>query len=399
MPISSDVSHRRARARTGVQVVANVSTASVLERQQPMQTVQIWDVAPDSAGARDAVELSALSSDETERLLEDVIVRRPQLLGRGMALVGRQVPTAGGPLDLLGVDEDGRLVVFELKRGLLTRDAVAQVLDYASDLVEKGEEDLARLIESNSGRLGIPSVEDFADWYSQQYPGSDGPLSQAPRMVIVGLGVDDRARRITAFLTQRSVEIQLLTFHAFASAGGLLLARLVEGEATKPPPPTPGQNKEANRRILLESAKQLGVDESIEAVATFVAGRLPGAYQWPGKTSYSFSLQEQTDAGRPTLRAYVTIYLDFKRKGAVLLNITPRASQAGGPAIGELVAAVGSSHTRVPGNQYVEYEIQLTPPVWQMHHAKFDAALRAIYTGWQSLGVREAVQPADLSEE
>ena len=37
-------------------------------------------------------------------------------------------------MDLLGVDQDGRLTVFELKRGILTRDAVAQSLDYASDL-------------------------------------------------------------------------------------------------------------------------------------------------------------------------------------------------------------------------------------------------------------------------
>jgi hypothetical protein len=103
-------------------------------------------------GVREAVAMLPASTDEAERLLEDLIVREPNLLGRGMALVGRQLPTAGGPLDVLGVDQDGRLVVFELKRGVLTREAVAQVLDYASDLAEQGEEHLARLIETNSGR-------------------------------------------------------------------------------------------------------------------------------------------------------------------------------------------------------------------------------------------------------
>ena len=57
------------------------------------------------------------------------------MLERGLRLVGRQtLMTGGGYLDLLAVDGNGRLVVFELKRGFLSRDAVAQVIDYASDL-------------------------------------------------------------------------------------------------------------------------------------------------------------------------------------------------------------------------------------------------------------------------
>ena len=71
---------------------------------------------------------------DTEELLEETLVKNPGMLIPGLRLVGRQTPTEGGPLDLLGVDEDGRLVVFELKRGTLSRDAVAQIIDYASDL-------------------------------------------------------------------------------------------------------------------------------------------------------------------------------------------------------------------------------------------------------------------------
>ena len=50
------------------------------------------------------------------------------MLMPGLTLVGRQTPTGSGWLDLLGVDEDGKLVVFELKRGKLTREAVAQAI-------------------------------------------------------------------------------------------------------------------------------------------------------------------------------------------------------------------------------------------------------------------------------
>jgi hypothetical protein len=347
-----------------------------------MQNIELWDIAPDGQGGRDAIPMVAAPSDEAERLLEDLIVRQPNLLGRGIALIGRQLPTSGGPLDLIGVDQDGRIVVFELKRGLLTRDAVAQILDYASDLVEKGEEQLARLVETNSGRNGIPTLDDFADWYSQQYPDSDGPLSLPPRMILVGLGADERAKRITSFLTQRSVEIELLTFYAFRSENRLFFARLSESEVPKPSAVSPA-NKESNRRALHELAEQYGVKDLMEEIAAFVAIRLPGAYQWPGKSSYAFSLQEQTDAGRPTLRAYVTLYVDLKKKGNVVFYIVPRAARAGGEAVLSLVEGVGSQQARSPKTQYVEHEIRLDRGLWSRHKDLFDHALKAIYAGWQ----------------
>ena len=92
-----------------------------------MEDIKLWEL--------DGSKANPLSSNiqlESEQLLEDTLVANPNLLLDGLTLVGRQMPTEGGPLDLLGVDGDGRLVVFELKRGTLSRDAVAQVIDYAS---------------------------------------------------------------------------------------------------------------------------------------------------------------------------------------------------------------------------------------------------------------------------
>ena len=83
----------------------------------------------------------------------------PDLLMDGLTLIGRQVSTDGGPLDLLGIDADGRLVVFELKRGTLTRDAVAQVLDYASGLATLDTVRFGALIEKHSGRHGVDRIE------------------------------------------------------------------------------------------------------------------------------------------------------------------------------------------------------------------------------------------------
>ena len=102
-----------------------------------MKRIQLWLVSKDGA-AVSAVPVDEVQNTETEQLLEDILVASPELVEPGLKLIGRQVPTDGGPLDLLGVDQNGRLTVFELKRGTLTRGAVAQSLDYASDLKNGG---------------------------------------------------------------------------------------------------------------------------------------------------------------------------------------------------------------------------------------------------------------------
>ena len=260
-----------------------------------MQKIKLWSVES-SGSTRKATAVADIDTTETEQQLEDLLVNSPDLLMDNLTLVGRQLPTEGGPLDLLGVDADGRLVLFELKRGTLTRDAVAQALDYASDLAVLGEDKFARLIDEHSGQNGIEAREGFADWYQQEFPNEIGLLTNPPKIVLVGLGADERARRIVNFLAQRGIEIQLLTFHGFTHEGKLFLARQVESIA-----PTPTRNsatKESNQAVLHEAAEQLGVKEFLEEVASFIEARMPG-YRWPGKTAYSFSLQEKTSEGRP----------------------------------------------------------------------------------------------------
>ena len=95
-----------------------------------------------------AARVDGVDAVAAEKLLEDILAHSPEVLMEGLTIIGRQNETAGGPLDLLGLDDDGKLVVFELKRGELTRDAVAQVLDYASWLAaleSDGERVVVRL--------------------------------------------------------------------------------------------------------------------------------------------------------------------------------------------------------------------------------------------------------------
>ena len=143
-----------------------------------MDEVKIWAVDGDS----NVEPLARKGQTDTESLLEETLVRNPDLLIPGLRLVGRQTPTEGGPLDLLGVDEDGRLVVFELKRGTLSREAVAQIIDYASDLDSKSDVELAEHIAAHSGAGSIENIDDFEEWYGRKHrcPKPGLPQAAAP---------------------------------------------------------------------------------------------------------------------------------------------------------------------------------------------------------------------------
>ncbi len=199
-----------------------------------MEETKIWAVEGTSA-----TQLDTTNQMETEGLLEDILTANPDMLEDGLQLVGRQTSTAGGPLDLLGVDSDGVLVVFELKRGALNREAVAQVIDYASALNAMDEDNLSRHIENRSGKLGIERIDNFEDWYdklrkSNELPEGGLESLTPPRMVLVGLGVDDTTERMVNYMVNTGMPISLLTFYGFVGSDGkTLLARNLEVDSDR----------------------------------------------------------------------------------------------------------------------------------------------------------------------
>ena len=139
-----------------------------------------------------------------------MLVKNPDMLMPGLTLVGRQTPTDTGPLDLLGIDEDGRLVVFELKRDKPTRDAVAQAIDYCSYLESLPRNDITDYIEQNSGTKGIYKFDDLVEWYYENHREKELSSLRPTKIVIVGLGTDVVAQRMVGFLSKSGVEISLL---------------------------------------------------------------------------------------------------------------------------------------------------------------------------------------------
>lgn len=301
--------------------------------------LKLWSI--NGTGAVEPV--SQLAQMTTELEFENLLVANPDMLEPDLQLVGRQTPVAGGWLDLLAVDGDGRLVVYELKRGQLARDAVTQILDYASALDAMTGADLARHVAERSGTAGVKPIGDFEQWYADRFGGDDLSRLFPPRMVLIGLGVDAAAERIARFVSAGPVDLSLITFHGFQRDGETLLARQIDVSADDPERRAHrGQGTVAERRAKLRDYLEAGdYWQLFDRVCGDIRTCLPekGRSETPGSKGISFALT-LPDNPQQHRRVFGVLagYLDA---GVYCVSILPNAIEwTGDEALERLQASV-----------------------------------------------------------
>ena len=347
-------------------------------------SMKMWAIDDANKGAR---LVQSASETETEKALEEVLVSNPEMLMPGLTLVSRQSQTDKGNLDLLGVDADGRLVVFELKKGTLTREAVAQVIDYGSWLESQTETELAMYVASQSGKNGIDKIDDFEAWYDIRRRKQLVELKPI-RMVLVGLGADARAHRMVEFLAQRDVDISLLKFCAYTYQGQTLLARHVEGSGESSefaPGRTPSQAE--RRRMLTERAKELGMDDLWEdAIKTLGIPFDRDAKQ----ASITFSLPGIRLPGRTppkTVNVYSTHSVAIDSPGKIRVTFFPAAVHVCKDRFeikGMPIRFKAEKPPNAPQTEQVEQQrfCQLNGDDWNQHKKALTALVNDVHEAW-----------------
>ena len=355
-----------------------------------MEEIKIWAI--DGSGA--VADLEPAGQTETENLLEDALVNRPDLLLEDLVLVGRQTQTEGGRLDLLGVDGDGRLAVFELKRETLHRDAVAQVIDYASSLDSMNLVALAEYIsEKSSQHDDIDTIEDFEDWYSQY---SEDLESLKPlRMVLVGLGVDPDAERMVKFLAESvGMDMSLITFHGFNHDGKTILAKQVEVEGRGNIDNRSGSRKltmEQRRASLNSLVREFGVEGLFDSVTEMFKENWPESTHIPTAKGIGLSIRLPGRSGhRGDNPAYVGIYP--KKGGEVVIAFYQKAVELSEDAFSQPIEAVPCE--RDPSNpnllenigtrtDFPKTAFPLTSEMWEIDKEQLTALVKSLYEAWQ----------------
>lgn len=174
-----------------------------------------------------------------ERELEDWVEANPQVLvgDEPLLIIGRQVNTPVGVVDLLALDSDGAGVIVELKRAPNQRDVIAQALEYAAWSAGLDGEAIREIadqyLQRKGGGLGFPQA-----W--QQAFGTElesTELNTRQRIIVVIEGENERLSAVTRFLRASGVDISLLEYRYFCTESGDELFSIDKQVSDEDPPP------------------------------------------------------------------------------------------------------------------------------------------------------------------
>jgi Holliday junction resolvase-like predicted endonuclease len=200
---------------------------------------------------------------DLEARLEEWIAKDPSLIRSGLTIVGRQMRTEGGPLDLLGIGLQGEWAVVEIKRGVVRRETIAQGLDYASCIDEMTEEKLFSEAERYLQAHG-QSLKQLRAERPEAFDAVAG--KRKVEIIVVGTGRDDGLERIVNLLSKRGqLAISVVTFQVFKLASGeqVLVRQLTESDEAPEPKE---RTRKASEEALCRSAAAFGFGKEFAAI-------------------------------------------------------------------------------------------------------------------------------------
>ncbi|OQP54327.1 hypothetical protein A4H97_22860 [Niastella yeongjuensis] len=185
--------------------------------------IQTWQIVD---GKLTPVSNSLIENGRREREhLEEWIKSNPQILGTDISIFGEQVQTKSGPLDFIGIDAYGNIVIIELKRDKLPREVLAQAIDYASDIASYSTDQLNEIcLKYTEKTIGDFLAESFPDTNWEEVG-----INQEQRLLLVGFAIDEPLHRMIEWLSEKySVPINAIVLHyAKTRSGDELLSRTV----------------------------------------------------------------------------------------------------------------------------------------------------------------------------
>lgn len=149
--------------------------------------------------------------------LEAWIVSNPSIISSDLAIIGRQVTTKSGSIDLLAIDKSGNLIIIELKRDKLPREALAQAIDYVSDVAYWSIEKLSETCTKFNGKsLEVTLNETFQDIDLESVN-----VNESQRIILAGFAIESSLERMIEWLSDKfNVNINAVILHYVKTRSG-----------------------------------------------------------------------------------------------------------------------------------------------------------------------------------
>lgn len=207
-----------------------------------------------------------------EKVMEDWLAENPHAVlpdEEARFLVIDQETAFQNLTDILAVDEQGNVIVIEVKRGQTPRDVIAQALEYASDVAEWDYTKLnARAMDYFAKRdAEFASLLDAMNETFQIEPGRliETEINQRQRVFIIGEDIEPKIIRTAQWLLNRGIEIGCVSYTCYRTNEGELFlefsnAGSIQAQSPKAPVSTVEHFPKAKRlqtfwRQLLDRAQ------------------------------------------------------------------------------------------------------------------------------------------------
>jgi len=157
--------------------------------------IKVWQIVDSNL---ELIETTMIETGrrETEDL-EKWIKSNPLILGQDISIIGEQVPTKSGSIDFLGIDKSGNLVIIELKRDKLPRDALAQAVDYASDVSSWDVDKISNVCTKYTDQ----GLEDYLNENFEDVDLEDLIINKTQRILLVGSSIEESLQRMIEWLS------------------------------------------------------------------------------------------------------------------------------------------------------------------------------------------------------
>jgi Holliday junction resolvase-like predicted endonuclease len=159
---------------------------------------------------------SELGSRYLEKDLENWLEANPQVLvsDEPLLIIGRQVSTPVGIIDLLALDAEGAIVVVELKRAPNQRSTIAQSLEYAAWLCEINQAKIIQIADTYlKQKNGFALAQAWQQVFDSELPNLS-PDAQH-RIFVVIEGENDKLTSVVNYLRNAGVDISLLSYNFY----------------------------------------------------------------------------------------------------------------------------------------------------------------------------------------